>query len=74
MRQFEFLATPWGQGSRHSIRATARTVDIARWHIVDRYGIYYDISDYPIRTHAPHAILGEIDCTNPGAETVARRG
>ena len=72
MRQYEFEIT---HRTRHNVeraRATARTPEIARWHIVDFYGDQFDVADLFCDVNPPHHVLGEIDCTDPGCETIAR--
>ena len=71
MKQYEFEATHRQRGNIERIRATARTEAIARAHIVNYYGDQFDIADLCCDVNPPHRVLGEIDCTDPGAEAFA---
>ncbi len=71
MKQYEFEATHRTRGNVERIRATARTEAIARAHIVNYYGDQFDIAGLSCDVNPPHRILGEIDCTDPGAEAFA---
>jgi len=44
---------------------------IARAHLVNFYGDQFDLAELCCDVNPPHRILGEIDCTNPGAEEFA---
>jgi hypothetical protein len=71
MKQFEFEAVNRRRGNVERIRATARTDAIARAHIVNYYGNQFDIAGLFCNVNPPHHVLGEIDCTGPGAEEFA---
>jgi hypothetical protein len=71
MKQFEFEAVNRRRGNVERIRATARNEAIARAHIVNYYGDQFDIAGLFCNVNPPHRVLGEIDCTNPGAEEFA---
>ena len=71
MKQYTFEATNRRTGRVEPIRATARTDAIARAHIVNYYGDQFDIADLYSDIDPPHRVLGEIDCTDPGAEEFA---
>ena len=71
MRQYTFEAANRRTGRVEPIRATARTDAIARAHIVNYYGDQFDIADLYCDIDPPHRVLGEIDCTDPGAEEFA---
>ncbi len=68
MKQYEFEAVHRTRRNVERIRATARTPEIARWHIVNYYGDQFDVADLFCDVNPPHHVLGEIDCTSPGAE------
>ena len=70
MKQYEFEATHRTRRNVERIRATARTPEIARWHIVNYYGDQFDVADLFCNVNPPHHILGEIDCTDPGCESI----
>ena len=71
MRQFEFEATLRHTGRIERIRATAKTQDIARAHIVNYYGSQFEIAGLCCDIRPAHYVLGEIDCTSTGAEQFA---
>jgi hypothetical protein len=71
MKQFEFEAVNRTRGNVERIRATAKTEAIARAHIVDFYGAQFDVMQSACDVNPPHRILGEIDCTDKGAEEYA---
>lgn len=71
MKQFEFEAVNRRRGNVERIRATARNEAIARAHIVNYYGDQFDIAGLFCNVNPPHHVLGEIDCTGPGAEAFA---
>jgi hypothetical protein len=71
MNQFEFEAIPRHSGRVERIRATAKTADIARAHIVNYYGSQFDIAGLCCDIRPAHQVLGEIDCTSAGAEQFA---
>lgn len=71
MKQFEFEAIHRTRGKVERIRATARTQEIARAHIVNYYGTQFDVAGFCCDVNPPHHVLGEIDCTDPGAEEFA---
>lgn len=71
MKQYTFEARNRTRGNIERIRATARTAEIARWHIVNYYGDQFDIADLHCDIDPPHYTLGEIDCTAPGCEAIA---
>lgn len=71
MKQYEFEAVNRKRGNVERIRATARTEAIARAHIVNYYGDQFDIAGLCCDVNPPHQVLGEIDCTDPGAEAFA---
>lgn len=71
MKQYEFEATHRTRGNVERIRATARTQEIARAHIVNYYGDQFDVAGLCCDVNPPHQVLGEIDCTAPGAEALA---
>lgn len=71
MRQFEFEAVHRTRGNVERIRATAKTMAIARAHIVNYYGDQFDIAGLCCDVNPAHHVLGEIDCTDPGAEEFA---
>ena len=70
MKQYEFEAVHRTRRNVERIRATARTPEIARWHLVDAYGDQFDISDFFCDINPAHHVLGEIDCTAPGCEEI----
>ncbi len=70
MRQYEFEITHRTRCNVERARATARTPEIARWHIVDCYGDQFDVADLFCDVNPAHSILGEIDCT--GCEAIAQ--
>lgn len=72
MKQYEFEITHRTRRNVERARATARTPEIARWHIVDCYGDQFDVADLFCDVNPPHHVRGEIDCTSPGCETIAR--
>jgi hypothetical protein len=72
MKQFTFEAHHRTRNNIERIRATARTSEIARWHIVNYYGDQFDIADLHCNIDPPHRILGEIDCTDAGCEKIAQ--
>ena len=72
MRQYEFEAVHRTRGNVERIRATAKTMAIARAHIVNYYGGQFEIAGLCCDVNPPHHVLGEIDCTDPGAETFAQ--
>ena len=71
MKQYTFEATNRRTGRVEPIRATARNEAIARAHIVNYYGDQFDIAGLFCNVNPPHHVLGEIDCTGPGAEEFA---
>jgi len=71
MKQFTYEVTHRASGRVERIRATAKTAPIARAHIVDYYGAQFDVADLFCDIDPPHRVLGEIDCTAPGAEAFA---
>jgi hypothetical protein len=71
MRQFEFEAIHRTRNNVERVRATARTMSIARAHLVNFYGDQFDLGELCCDVNPPHRILGEIDCTSPGAEEFA---
>ena len=71
MKQYEFEITHRTRRNVERARATARTPEIARWHIVMAYGDQFDVADLFCDVNPAHSILGEIDCTSPGAEQIA---
>jgi hypothetical protein len=64
MKQYEFEAINRNRGNVERIRATALTEAIARAAIVDYYADQFDVLESCCDINPPHAILGEIDCTN----------
>lgn len=70
MHQFSFLAVSKRNNHCDSIRATARDARIARWHVMNYYGHLYDISEEPTSIRPPHHVLGEIDCSDEGCESL----
>lgn len=64
MRQYEFEAINRKRGNVERIRATAKTEAIAREAIVEYYREQFDIAELCCDINPPHAILGEIDCSN----------
>jgi hypothetical protein len=70
MRQYEFEITHRTRRNVERARATARTPEIARWHIVLEYGSQFDVEDLFCDVNPAHQVLGEIDCTDPGCETI----
>lgn len=73
MHQFTFDCVAIKTGHSVSVRATARTPVIARWHILNYYGDHYTVAELPSDIGPAHRVLGEIDCTSPGAEAIASR-
>lgn len=71
MKQYTFEATNRRTGRVEPIRATARTDAIARAHIVNYYADAFDIAETYSHIDPPHRVLGEIDCTDSGAEEFA---
>lgn len=71
MRQYEYEITHRTRRNVERARATARTPEIARWHIVMAYGDQFDVADLFCDVNPAHSILGEIDCTSLGAEQIA---
>ena len=64
MKQYEFEAINRARGNVERIRATAKTEQIARAHIVNYYGQQFDILESCCDVNPPHHVLGEIDCSN----------
>jgi hypothetical protein len=62
-KQYEFEMINKRTGRLEHARATAHTHDAARKAIVDYYGDQFDIMGFCCDVNAPHAVLGEIDCT-----------
>lgn len=71
MKQFEFSIISKRTGRADHVRATARSAEIARAHIVSEYGSAYTVADLFCDIHAPHQFAGEIDCTSALAEKFA---
>lgn len=70
MKQYTFEARHRKTNRLERIRATARTPEIARWHIVNYYGSQFDIADLYCDIDPPHRILGEIDCSDSGCDAM----
>ena len=71
MKQYEFEAVPRHAGRIEGIRATAKTAEIARAHIVNYYGSQFTIAELCCDVRPAHHVLGEIDCSSAGAEDFA---
>ena len=71
MKQFSFDAQNIRTGSWETIRATARTEQIARAHIVNYYSPQFEVSQAAKDVNTAHHTLGEIDCTSAGSEAFA---
>ena len=70
-RQYEFEAVNRARGNVERIRATASSEFVARAHIVNYYGDQFDVMQACCNVNPAHHILGEIDCTSPGADEFA---
>ena len=71
MRQYEFEAIHRTRGNVERLRATARTAQVARWHIVNYYGDQFDVMELHRDINPPHHIAGEIDASSPAHEQIA---
>lgn len=64
MRQYEYEMINKKSGRVEYARATAKTAEIARLQIVLAYGDQFNVMDLFADIRPPHAMLGEIDCSD----------
>jgi len=68
MKQYEFEAINRKRGNVERIRATAKTEEIARAHIVNYYSSQFDVLESCCNVYKPHEVIGEIDCSSKESE------
>ena len=61
-KQYEFEVRNKRTGAKDQVRATASNQITAYFAIKDSYGDSHEISQFPVKVRAAHAVLGEIDC------------
>ena len=70
MKQYTYSITHKTQDRSNTVRATAKTAEIARAQIVLMYGDQYIVAPIPCNVMPAHWAYGEIDCSDfPNADT-----
>lgn len=63
MNQYEFEMINKRTGKHEQARCTGRSAVRAFAAVTEKYGSQYTIATSPMVARAPHAIVGEIDCS-----------
>ena len=70
MKQYTYSITHKTQDRANTVRATAKTPEIARAQIVLMYGRHHTVAELYSDINPPHRVWGEIDCADfPDADT-----
>jgi hypothetical protein len=64
MKQYTYSIVHKTQDRANTVRATAKTPEIARAQIVLMYGRHHTVAELFCDIDPPHRILGEIDCSD----------